>query len=340
MNFRLDGEGIVKFARMRSYMPGQVNLNPPKRIGRLKELLQTQSPRICLVRGEGIGDVLMTTPLIHSLKTMFNTKVDITYATNTRYLEGALPKVLKYNPDLNKIIDREELDESDYELVINLHCPAIAYERKPNPPLNRVDIFAQHAGVPLIDKQVRYYPTHDEIEAGRCWLKDAHVKSIDKSIMVHIFSSASMRNLDITPMRDAVYKLAQTGYKIILLRHLSDPISDPLWESVPNIVRLNGDIRRLAGVLKNCNLLLCPDSSVMHVAGAMNIPTVAIFNHTDPRARINYYPETVALWPGQKLQCCPCWGQENCQMHWTCLKMLTSDMIVEACVNKINSRRK
>jgi len=339
MPWKLDSDGIVKFQRMRVYVPGQANFNPPKRIKRLQELIDTHAPNVCVVRGEGIGDVLMTTPLLHGLKEMFDDNVHVTYATNTRYLGGALARVLKHNPDIDRIIDREEIDESDYDIVINLHCPAIGYERNlNNPPKNRVDIFAEHAGVSLTDKKVKYFIQPEEIEAGDNFISKHGVKIADKVILVHLFTSAVRRNLDTMVMKDTLQQLANVGFKLILLRHRSDPPSNIMWESIPGVVVLkDADIRHVAGVMKNCDLLLCPDSIMLHIAGALNVPTIALFGDTNPKARTNYYSSVSYIWPGEGIKCCPCWLLD-CTMNYTCFKMISSRLIVDACLQKLQGQ--
>jgi ADP-heptose:LPS heptosyltransferase len=323
---------------MRQYTSSRVNKKPHKRIQRLRELLDSHSPHICVVRGEGIGDVLMATPMLSALKQMFNESACITFATNMAYLNGALHKVLKHNPDVDRIIDREDIDEGDYDIVINLQGPAIDYEaNRNNPPLNRVDIFAKHAGVQLTEKKIKYFLQQEELEAGDSFISNHSLGVNDKVIMVHIFTSASRRNLDTVIMRDALQQLTQKGFKLILLRHDSDPPSHIAWENIPGVVVLkNGEIRHIAGILKNCDLLLCPDSVMLHLAGAMDVPTVALFGDTDPRARTNYYPQASYVWPAEKFQCRSCWSMD-CTMNYVCFKSISAKMIVDACIKKIEA---
>jgi len=322
---------------MKPYVSGQANLRPPKRIQQLRKLLDTKSPDICIVRGEGLGDVLMTTPTIEALKNILPEQSKITYATNTRYLSGGLVKALQYNPSVDQVIDRDQLDEGDYDLVVNLHCPCVAYEKKSNPPLNRIDIFANHTGVKLENKLPRYYIQPSEVEWGKSFLAQHRIGLTDKKIMVHVFTTAVRRNLDSSLFKSALMDLASKGYKLFILSHSTDYPGSVQFDNIPGaIVLKDEDIRNVAGLMVNCNLVLCPDSAILHLAGALSVPTVSIFGHTDPRARINYYKETVAIWPGQRLQCACCWSGP-CNMKDACYKMVTKEMIVDACVDRLGS---
>jgi len=281
-----------------------------------------------------MGDVLMTTPTCAALKNAFPEPAHITYATNTRYLEGGLVKVLAHNPSVDEVIDRNQVDEGNYDLVINLHCPCVVYERQENPPINRIDLFAAHAGVKLVDKVPKYYLQPDEVRWGKDFLARAGVKSTDKTILVHVFTTTTRRNLDSRTFKDALMKLSNKGYKLVILSHKTDYPSSVVFSNIPNSVVFSEDVRKLAGIMINCDMVLCPDSAILHLAGTLGVPTVSVFGHTDPRARINYYQNTVALWPGQHYSCSPCWN-EPCNLKLACYKAITTEMIVETCESKI-----
>ncbi len=44
-----------------------------------------------------------------------------------------------------------------------------------------------------------------------------------------------------------------------------------------------GNLRRLAAIFTQCDLLVCNDTGIMHVAAASGVPLVALFGPTDPR---------------------------------------------------------
>lgn len=329
-------ENLQRFRLMRPYVSGQANLHPQRKVKRLRELMDTKSPRVCVLRGEGLGDVLMTTPTIDALKSYFPEPAHITYATNTRYLEGALVKVLKYNPSINNIIDRDQVDEGDYDLVVNLHCPCVAYERRENPPINRIDLFAAHAGVKPIDKIPKYFLQQEEAVEAERFLVSKRIKQTDKIILVHIFTSTVRRNLADNKIKTTLMALGRKGYKLIILSHKTDYPTNIMFSNIPNAIVFSGDVRQIAALMKYCSLVLCPDSSILHLAGALSVPTVSIFGHTDPRARINYYQNAVAIWPGEEYSACPCWHQP-CTLKEACYKAITSDMIISACEQKLGS---
>jgi ADP-heptose:LPS heptosyltransferase len=329
---------LGRFGTVPVYVSGQANLYPQKKIRQLRKLIDTKSPKVCVYRGPGMGDILMTTPTVRALKTLFPEPAHITYATNTRYIDGGLAKLLKYNPYVDEVIDQDQLDESNYDLVVNLHCPCIGYERAGCVPKNRIDLFAEHAGVKLENKQVDYFIQDKEINQGKEFLSQNKIRQDSKKIMVHIFTTASRRNLDMHTFKNALMELSKDN-QLIVLSHSTDYGSDIYFDNIPNSCILkDADIREVAGVMANCDLVLCPDSSILHLAGALSIPTVSLFGHTDPNARINYYPNTVAIWPGNNMQCSPCWSGQ-CNMKNICYKMIETNTIVNTCNMVINKKR-
>ena len=339
MKTYLNSQGIVvPDNRLKSFSVSAANQHPPKRIQRLRELIKSKSPHICILRGEGIGDVLMTTPIIDALVDSFNKEVEITYATNTQYLDGALVKTLKYNPNVHHIIDRDNLDEAEYDIVINLHCPAIAHEKPMAPPINRIDLFANHAGIKLDKKLPRFFLQEEEIYQGSSYLNQISY-SDTKRIMINLISSAPSRSLLTNHLYYALSELGNLGYQLLIVQHYTDHASIKQYNSLPGAIAIvDKDIRELASVMVNCHLLICPDSALLHLAGALSFPVIGLFGPTDPRARINYYPTAKAIWGGKDLPGHPHW-YEKCPCNNLCWNNITKDLIVNTSLGILNTSK-
>jgi len=334
----LDQDGVVGWSRMTPFNPSAMNRKPAQKVSRLKQLLKSHRPDICIIRGEGIGDVIMALPTVAAVKETFKGKCRITFATNTTYLDGALVKILRGNPDIEKVIDRKDCKEDDYDLVIDLHCPAIHYEKPGCRPLNRIDIFANHAGVQLKQSRPRVYITEEEIEHGADLLRHLSNK---KKVMVQLFASSSRRSLSTRVLKEALTELYNRhGICSVILTHSSDPQIDVRWQDIPGVeVLADKDVREIAGAMVHCDLVLCPDSSILHLAGALSVPVVGIFGPTDPAARVNHYPSAVAIWGGDGLKPCPCW-YTDCPINYICWDKIDTETIISACVNHMGTSKK
>jgi ADP-heptose:LPS heptosyltransferase len=336
----LAADGVCIPARMQAYTSGQAS-NPPKvRISRLQELLRTQKPKICIVRGEGIGDVITTTPTVHAIKRQFKS-VHLTYATNTKYLDGALVNVLKYNPDIDHIIERQMIKDSDYDLVISLHCPCISHEVARAKPISRIDLFANYLGLVLLDPVPRYYLQQEEIDAARMITDKFRSDFIqNRVVLVQPSASASRRSMPHSVLKDACIGLGRRNIKTVILTHSTDNATNTLWDNIPgSFILKDKNIREIAAIANSCNLVLCPDSSILHLAGALRLPTVGLFGPTPPDARINHYQNATAIWHGEGIPACPCY-YSVCPIREKCWASITSNEIVEKCISHLELHKR
>jgi heptosyltransferase II len=100
---------------------------------------------------------------------------------------------------------------------------------------------------------------------------------------------------------------------------------------VNNYTNLAGktSVQELCATVGGCSLFITNDSGPMHIAGAYQVPTVAIFGPTR-------YLET-SQWKNAKskivrhdMECAPCMKRECPLGHHNCMKEITADEVIEA----------
>jgi ADP-heptose:LPS heptosyltransferase len=69
-----------------------------------------------------------------------------------------------------------------------------------------------------------------------------------------------------------------------------------------------------AAILTTCDVVLAPDSSLCHLAGALDIPTVALFGPFPWQTRTKYSPKTRALQGNAR--CSPCFHHARLGEEW------------------------
>jgi len=111
---------------------------------------------------------------------------------------------------------------------------------------------------------------------------------------------------------------------------ISGYVGEFLKGGVQQVVDLAGKInlRELAAVLKKAKLFVGIDSGVMHMASALNIPTVGIFGPTDPFYVAPQNKQSIVV--RQDLACSPCYMRTPCD-HRRCLEELDAQAVLEAC---------
>lgn len=75
-----------------------------------------------------------------------------------------------------------------------------------------------------------------------------------------------------------------------------------------------------------CDLFVTNDSGLMHVAGALGVPTVAIFGSTNPKTTYPLGERTVLI--RRPVDCSPCLKQE-CPTDFRCMDLVTVDEVLE-----------
>lgn len=306
------------------------------KLSRLREVMDSGSLSICVHRGPGIGDVLMTTPTIRAMKKTFPGS-KITYATDMNYLDGAIPKVLLDNPYIDEVTAAETTRPERFDMFVDLHCPCVPYEKKENPPLNRIDIFANHAGVTLSNPRPVYVPREDEIKWAGHRVEHFAPKPL---VLVQPSASCDRRSYPHPKLKRIVMELTERGMACLIATHTDDWYTDTLWNNIPGANELcDWDVRQLAAVMTHCDLVLCQDSSILHLAGALDVPAVALFGPTHPDARVNHYPRAVAIWGGRDLNPCPCW-YGPCYISTACWNQIYEDTVVQTCIKHLEETRK
>jgi heptosyltransferase II len=109
------------------------------------------------------------------------------------------------------------------------------------------------------------------------------------------------------------------------------------WETAEQVRKqAHTDMINLAGltsltesiyIISQCRLFLSNDSGLMHVAGALNIPTVAVFGSTNPVTTSPPGEKTILV--RKPVSCSPCL-KETCPTDFRCMTTITVDDVVAA----------
>jgi heptosyltransferase-2 len=88
------------------------------------------------------------------------------------------------------------------------------------------------------------------------------------------------------------------------------------------------NIGELIALLSLCDGFVGNDSGCMHLAGALGIPTVAIFGSTNPKRTGPMGPKTRVIY--RKLECSPCLARTCRFGHYNCLTQIEPSELVDA----------
>jgi len=126
--------------------------------------------------------------------------------------------------------------------------------------------------------------------------------------------------------------------RIVLLGAAGDaPLARAIMSAVANtggppVIDATGRLSLLgsAALLSRCRVLVSNDSAPLHLASAMNTPTVALFGPTVPALGFGPLAERRVVVQHETLPCRPCHahGPMQCpQGHWKCMRDMTPERV-------------
>ena len=86
------------------------------------------------------------------------------------------------------------------------------------------------------------------------------------------------------------------------------------------------NLEEAIALIARCDLFITNDSGLMHVAGALGVPTVAIFGSTNPQTTYPLGERTVIL--RRPVDCSPCLKKE-CPTDFKCMDLVTVDEVYD-----------
>lgn len=260
--------------------------------------------RILVTRGVGgLGDLLMMTPGIRALREM-NPESEIVFA-----VPGNLVALLNGNPHCTVVdVAEEDLDVRDFDAWYNLSdCPASRHESRTAPSVtrSRIELFAEGMGVEPAEltrfgRRPVYVVSEDEREFAREFLSH---RGSGPFVAVQLQAADRYRDY---PHLEAVVKALAEHCDVLVFNDRQ--FSGFEYERVTRVHGL--ELRQAFAVVSQCNAVLAPDSSFIHLAGALDLPCVALFGPIDGRMRTQDYPRCITLDAANIHSCMPCWRDE------------------------------
>ncbi|XXJ18849.1 glycosyltransferase family 9 protein [Desulfovibrio caledoniensis] len=283
----------------------------------------------------GIGDILMMTAGLTELQAKDPSR-PVHFAVPGPFLPllKGLPGVTV--TDINETVFRK----NDYSVLYDLTtCPASRIEglTAPDVKLSRIEIFGKAMGIKGPrgrDWKTHYRVTQEEAAAAERFISSAGADG-RKRIGIQLHSDERYR--DYPFFADLVRILARDN--AVFLFH-NKPIEGFEHENVHTVD--DKPLREALAIFSLCDAVICPDSSFMHIAGALDIPCVALFGPTSAEQRTKHYPSVDYLDASGTIHCVPCWRNEYspCKLSGTkesqCMKAIRVEDILKTVESKLS----
>jgi len=308
---------------------------------------------LLLLRNGGFGDLLFLTPLIRYLDEKYE-HAGIAVGCGRKY-EGVFLRNRRVRRVHTYPVRLKDFVSYDYQL-----CFEGTIENSKDPELHAVDLFARHAGVhDLGDRMLEYEVDRGLANKVKNILRyEFDMKPGDVKIAVHLRSSSPLRNYPPGSSLRVAAALGLGGAKVFLLGTKRDwdeivGVDRETLVKLKNVTNLCGRFKSMDGTaafLSKMDLLIGPDSALVHIAAATGVPTVALYGPFPGAVRTKYYPDCITLegkkrkWLGLK-SCTPCFahGHLPCpkakrDAASPCLRNLKPEIVLKAALTVLAKR--
>jgi len=313
---------------------------------------------ILIIRLSSLGDILLSTPLIRTIKTRYpNIEIDI-------IVKRQYHDVIAHNPHLrnkysyNSAKRKElisELKKQNYDLIIDLQSninsrkltarlkgKTVRFKKKTLEKFlfvnTKINLLKNAPQIP-----VRYAKTIEGFElddSGLDIVTSARPSEFLLKNENYIGICPGSRHFTKMWPLDNYVKLCRlllkNSWNILLFGGITDrKICLEIKNQVPEVINLQNDddILQTAANMILCNAIYCNDSGMMHTACAAEVPVIAFFGSTVKEFGFTPYKNKNVILENNNLSCRPCShiGKNRCpEKHFKCMKEISPQRAFEA----------
>ena len=314
--------------------------------------------KLLIIRLSSLGDILLTTPLIRSIKNNYPS-IKIDFVVRDEYKEAVESSIhidnvylyYRYRPNTTLV---ETLRERDYDIVVDLQNNFRSTRLTQNlsgwhykfKKLSIRKFLLVHTKLNFL-KDAKQIPERYSESLGQnildgsgleFFIPEGFTSSLDEDgNYIGLCPGAQ----HFTKMWPEEYYIAlgntlnKMGYKVVLLGGSSDRLlCRMLQPKIKNSIDLSNQnkLYQLAADMKMCKAVICNDSGLMHLAAALKVPLVAVFGSSVMEFGFTpYLAESIVL-ENDSLNCRPCShvGKSECPKgHFKCMRKISPDIILE-----------
>lgn len=299
----------------------------------------------CRIIGNGGDIVCMMGPLQALTETQ---RTNLTVAVPVRWT--SLPALVanRVIPWSNEKEASEDL--TGYDRVINLGssvhfgrnrrlpegtdnrvgCPCVRHEKETGGEIykDRIQIFSEVVGVPP-----QVYRFKADPEPGKNFLSSFS----PPYVAISFFTADSTKNWLWDRWLQLILSLPDVTF-IQVSREVNPLLNTSGPKNFTQVV--DAPLHFVLSLVSNCHACVTADTFLSHIAGSLDVPTLALMGPTHPLT-MRQYPRTYCLWGGYETRCDKTYyghtGRVCCYGRATCMQNITTSLVVARLQEMLNN---
>jgi hypothetical protein len=298
------------------FKPGLVHIRTPEPGGEFRALLYNGL-------GTGYGDLICGSVFVRALHRWITShgwtpKIKI-LPVPSMHLFGRYKEIFTRDPHVYGItfggVPLDEFRQAHFALSNEALVADNAFDK-----VDMVEYFFHRGGLKNSpeDRAPEIYPDLGELEQGAAWV----AKHKGPRLFVNFFGSG-MRRVPCTVWRNILDPIIRDGWSVMFsfppeARAVSEAFINNVYQNkrVYSVGAASDTWSKHVGIVAACNAVLCTDTSTTHVAAAVRVPSVTMFQFIDPDLRIKHYPKAKG-WCPDVFRKGPWWGRSHPYPGWT-----------------------
>lgn len=238
---------------------------------------------ILFVRPGGFGDLLFLTPIFREMRRRWP-RVRICVSCFDRYKVA-----LEHNDDIAEFVPYPVYITTWKQFDAHIWLENILERNEDAREMHAIDVIAKRVKLEFADKTMRYEiekseKTRAEFEFPR--------DPAQKRVGVQMTASGTCRRYPHSA--DLVRALFLEGLEVFLFGRPHEVRTDEP-KGIVNIMMKGKEFRESCAILSTCDVVVAPDSALVHVAGALQIPAVGLYGPFPWAFRTAYAEKTYSL---------------------------------------------
>lgn len=258
----MNGATIMLAGHRGSVVMDNMRINPKP----FDESKDWNDRKIIIVRPGGFGDILFTTPALKEIKRRWP-RAYVALCCFGRF--QPIVSLSYYDEIVPYPLSHDEADKFDAWIFLENVIEGNPEAEK----LHAIDITAKRIGLTsLEDKKMDYSLTQEEVD----WAAARYPRTDKRRVGIQVEASAKTRTYPAALMVEVIMSLAKRGIEVYLLGdayqvrvEMKDPVRNLMLEGLT--------FRQSVAAMATCDAVLGPDSVMIHIAGALDIPALGLY---------------------------------------------------------------